>query len=210
MDVRRPRRLSFYRRLSPALQREYDRSDGIRTMPLVPSPDLGAAANRVVAEVGSGAPRRLRPAVQALVERICETFPRSKSRASALPAPKVKVLRRRPRTVRAEFHGLYTRFEDRTSEIRVWMFTAAHEQVVKPRTFLRTLLHEVCHHLDMTVLGLPNSIHTPGFHARESSLLRALERSGAIVPGGRRGGAAGAAARRRKPSQPTGVQLELF
>jgi hypothetical protein len=65
------------------------------------------------------------------------------------------------------------------------MFTAAQRQIVKPRTFLRTLLHEVCHHVDMTWLDLPSSLHTLGFHARESSLVRALERSGASIPGGK-------------------------
>src|SRR4029077_16067149 len=106
-------------------------------------------------------------------------------------------------------------FEDGRSEIKVWMFTAAHGQVVKPRTFLRTLLHEVCHHLDMTLLDLPSSMHTMGFHARESSLVRALEQSGARIPGGRakrkppaRGRSSPGTAKRASPPKP--VQLELF
>jgi hypothetical protein len=46
--------------------------------------------------------------------------------------------------------------------------------VVRFRTFLRTLLHEVMHHLDVTLLGLEDSFHTPGFFRRESSLVRQL------------------------------------
>jgi len=46
--------------------------------------------------------------------------------------------------------------------------------VVKFRTFLRTLLHELGHHLDYEMLGLPDSFHTEGFYKRESSLLRQL------------------------------------
>lgn len=40
------------------------------------------------------------------------------------------------------------------------------------RTFLRTLLHEVCHHLDFALLGLAETFHTEGFFRRESSLVR--------------------------------------
>jgi hypothetical protein len=79
---------------------------------------------------------------------------------------------------------------------------------VKPRTFLRTLLHEVCHHVDMTLLDLPHSLHTLGFHARESSLLRALERSGATIPGGR---PAAPPELPRRPEPPRMArQLDLF
>ena len=42
------------------------------------------------------------------------------------------------------------------------------------RTFLRTLLHELCHHLDYTYLHLRDSLHTQGFYQRESSLFAAL------------------------------------
>jgi len=99
------------------------------------------------------------------------------------------------------------------------MFTAAQKHVVKPRTFLRTLLHEVCHHVDMVFLDLPSSLHTLGFHARESSLVRALERSGATIPGGKgpraRAQAPKPAKKAAKPpkpakARPAPVQLELF
>ena len=56
----------------------------------------------------------------------------------------------------------------------VWMLTARRGQVVAFRTFLRTLVHELCHHLDFTTLGLAESLHTPGFFRRESSLYDAL------------------------------------
>jgi hypothetical protein len=54
------------------------------------------------------------------------------------------------------------------------MKTAAHARVVRFRAFLRTLLHEVVHHLDVTLLGLDDSFHTEGFFRRESSLVRQL------------------------------------
>jgi len=65
----------------------------------------------------------------------------------------------------------------------VWMRTARKEQVVKFRTFLRTLLHEVCHHLDYTYLRLPDSFHTQGFFQRESSLFYQLVPRETAAPG---------------------------
>jgi hypothetical protein len=56
----------------------------------------------------------------------------------------------------------------------VWMRTAAFGRVVAFRTFLRTLIHELCHHLDFTYLELPHSFHTEGFFKRESSLVHQL------------------------------------
>jgi hypothetical protein len=50
------------------------------------------------------------------------------------------------------------------------MLTAKRGQVVAFKTFLRTLLHEICHHLDYAYLKLDDSFHTDGFYKRESSL----------------------------------------
>ena len=54
------------------------------------------------------------------------------------------------------------------------MRTAKQKRVVAFRTFLRTLLHEVGHHIDYTLLRLPDSYHTEGFYKRESSLFYQL------------------------------------
>ncbi|HSD10220.1 MAG TPA: hypothetical protein VLF14_04500 [Candidatus Binatia bacterium] len=210
MTGARPRQLSFYRRLSAAQKREYDRSDARSTLPLAPAPALAEATAEVVAAIASESPAKVCRAAQRLVDEICARLS-ARSARRIPPPPRVKVLRLRPRLANSEFHGLYTRSDSGESEIKVWMFTAAHGHVVKARTFLRTLLHEVCHHVDMTLLDLPHSLHTLGFHARESSLLRSLERSGADIPGRR--------AMRREPPEavrgapvkpPRAVQLELF
>ncbi len=186
-DSRSPRRrLGFYRRLSAEQKREYDRSDARASLPLRPSPDLGRIADEVVGALASRSPAAARRASQRLVDGICDDLAAQSRGRRLAPSPRVKVLKTRPRFARSEFHGLYTRFESGESEIKVWMFTAALGQVVKPRTFLRTLLHEVCHHVDMTWLDLPHSLHTLGFHARESSLLRTIERAGARLLGAAR------------------------
>jgi hypothetical protein len=54
------------------------------------------------------------------------------------------------------------------------MRTAKKKRVVAFKTFLRTLLHELGHHLDFTLLELPESYHTEGFFKRESSLFHQL------------------------------------
>jgi hypothetical protein len=207
VNPERPRRLSFYRRLTPEQKREYDRSDARRALPLAPAQALGVAANEVVGALEDGALAWVRRAAQRLVDGVCASL-NARSRRAPAAVPRVRVLRTRPRRGQSEFHGLYTRFENGECEIRVWMLTAANGHVVKPRTFLRTLLHEVCHHVDMTLLDLPHSLHTLGFHARESSLLRALERSGATIPGGRQA----ALPEPKRTTEPRRVarQLELF
>jgi hypothetical protein len=54
------------------------------------------------------------------------------------------------------------------------MRTVHYKRVVAFRTFVRTLLHEVGHHLDYTYLKLEDSFHTEGFFKRESSLFYQL------------------------------------
>ena len=82
----------------------------------------------------------------------------------------------RPSAGWGELHGLYTAEERRTPVIRVWMRTARQGRVVAFRTFLRTLLHEVVHHLDYHHLKLGDSLHTEGFFRRESSLFHQIVR----------------------------------
>ena len=70
--------------------------------------------------------------------------------------------------------------------------------MVAPRTYLRTLLHEVCHHLDYALLGLPDSLHTEGFYQRESSLFHQI--GGAELTPPARGGRGSARINRPAPA----------
>lgn len=91
-----------------------------------------------------------------------------------VPSVQLRVLARRPADATAELHGLYMREEGQQPIIRVWMRTAAHERPVAFRTFLRVMMHELCHHLDYDKFALQDSMHTHGFFRRESSLVRQL------------------------------------
>ena len=114
-----------------------------------------------------------------------------------MPALRVRVQERRPSWQTGELHGLYEADASGRYKVSLWMRTARRVQIVKFKTFLRTYLHELCHHLDYQRFRLEDSFHTQGFYRRESSLLRQLypEESGS---GSERAGRAGRL--RRPPS----------
>jgi hypothetical protein len=85
---------------------------------------------------------------------------------------RLELLEIRPSNPRMELHGLYYPTEGRRiPKIQLWMRTAKRHQLIAFKTFLRTLIHEFCHHLDYDCLGLKDSFHTQGFYKRESSLV---------------------------------------
>jgi hypothetical protein len=54
--------------------------------------------------------------------------------------------------------------------IRVWMRTAIRKEITSFGTFLSTLCHEFCHHLDFQRFGFRDSWHTRGFYERTAAL----------------------------------------
>jgi len=99
-------------------------------------------------------------------------------RLLAVRAVRIEVRSVRPRNSRAELHGLfYPRGAARPSSeplIVLWMRTAQRHEVVKPKTFIRTLMHELGHYFDYAHLRLDDSYHSGGFFKRESFLVRIL------------------------------------
>ena len=92
-----------------------------------------------------------------------------------MPPIRIRVLAQRPADDYGELHGLYEPEDARTpARISVWMRTARKRQVVAFKSFLRTVCHEVCHHLDYELFALEETFHTDGFYKRESSLANAL------------------------------------
>ncbi len=162
----RPRRFGYYRRLSARNRAIYRQSDAITRLDLS---DPEAAKPWAVA-IDQALAQDDRRAVQ----RACGRLSRQLCADLEVPAVPVRVLARRPADAEGELHGLYVRHEDGRAYIRVWMRTAAHERVVAFRTFLRTLVHEFCHHFDYERLELNDSYHTQGFFQRESSVVRQL------------------------------------
>jgi hypothetical protein len=157
---------AYYDRLSRRDRAIYDRSDRVVRLDV----PLAEALRPLVGLLRVALEGDRRPEVQAIASRLCLGV----TRALGVEDVEVVVLAVRPSLREAELHGLYTRDGTRLPRIRVWMRTVHYKRVVAFRTFLRTLLHEVCHHLDYTHLKLEDSFHTEGFFKRESSLFYQL------------------------------------
>src|SRR5918912_1433718 len=95
-------------------------------------------------------------------------------KSDAITEVRVQVLAARPHARWGELHGLYTVTRGQRPTIQLWMRTAKQKRVVAFRTYLRTLLHEVGHHVDYALLRLADSFHPEGFYKRESSLFYQL------------------------------------
>jgi len=156
----------YYDRLSARQKAIYRESDRVADLRVPDAPALWSEVARLGAALGEDSRAKVAAAAQALSRALLEQL--------RVPPLTIKVLAVRPSRSWGELHGLYTSGEDRPAEIRLWMRTARHRRVVAFRTFLRTLLHEICHHLDYQALRLGDSYHTEGFFRRESSLFRQL------------------------------------
>jgi hypothetical protein len=159
-------RFPYYERLSPRDQSTYRASDRVLTVSL-PVPALLHPLVGGLKDALAGEDRRL---VETAASYLC----RGLTEMLELAPVAVQVLAIRPISSTGELHGLYTRDPGRPPRLQVWMRTARHRRVVAFRTFLRTLLHEVGHHLDYEYLKLEDSFHTEGFFRRESSLFHQL------------------------------------
>ena len=167
----------YYQRLSARNQRIYRESDGIVQV-VLPRADL---LFPFVALLREALAQDLRRDVEAAAGRLVLGM----TEMLEVPPVQVQVLAVRPSLRYGELHGLYTNDPPRPPHIQVWMRTARHRRVVAFRTFLRTLLHEVGHHLDYTHLKLADSFHTEGFFKRESSLFYQLVPKPAVRPSGK-------------------------
>ena len=169
-------RFAYYDKLPADSKRTYRKSDAIERVEI---PDVATLVPLAAAiEPALAAARR------AEVERACQALSSAITQRLQAPPVVVRVLERRPSNDWGELHGLYEPDEvtKGTARISLWMRTAAKEQVVRYRTFLRTLVHELCHHLDYEHFGLAETFHTQGFYTRESALVRELLGEKALKP----------------------------
>lgn len=157
----------WWKQLPAEQRREYERSEAMGSIDLAPQPAFARLVRSLITSLEEDDQRETQRAAFSLSRRICH--------ALSTRAPMVAVEGVRPPDGEGELHGLYQPSSGpEPDHITVWMRTAQREAVVAPRTFLRTLLHEVGHHLDMRSLGFPHSFHTKGFYRRESALYRAV------------------------------------
>ncbi len=157
---------AYYARLTRAQQAVYRKSDALTEIRLPQPATLHPLIAALEAALRGEAREDVQRSSQALIGALCD--------AMALPPARVEVLAARPHARWGELHGLYTSERGRPPKIQLWMRTAKQRRVVAFRTYLRTLLHEVGHHVDYAGLRLADSFHTQGFYKRESSLFAQL------------------------------------
>jgi hypothetical protein len=147
-----------------AWREEFRKSDLLTSLP-VPSDDrLVEPAKSIALALTEGATASLLSA--------CATFLSVAADFYGVPGPGIRVLAARPLRVReggwaSELFGDYS---PQTLLIRVWMRTAVRKRVTSFGTFLSTLCHEFCHHLDYHQFKFKDSWHTRGFYERTAAL----------------------------------------
>jgi len=148
----------------PTLRTEFIDSDKLCEIEIPPDDRLRATASALDLAMKSGK--------SAAVREVCVEFLRVASEFYGVSQPQVRVLAARP--VRVYEGGvaseLFGDYDLRKKEIRVWMRTAVRKRVTSVGTFLSTLCHEFCHHLDVQRLGFGDTPHTRGFYARTAVL----------------------------------------
>ena len=161
------RLFAYYNRLTARQQVIYRESDAIESV-VIPDPaPLRPIVEEITAALRAEDRAKAQSASQALLDAL--------TTALGVPGVRVSVLAKRPELRDGELHGLYEpAAHGEPVRIKVWMRTVHRKRVVAFRTFLRTLLHELCHHLDYERYKLHDSFHTEGFYKRESSLLKQL------------------------------------
>lgn len=161
---------AYYNRLTRAQQRIYRLSDEISSIEMLAITTLGPLVEKMARVLQDEDRRKTEAACQEIVSALADSL--------KIYPVRVEVMAMRPSRSWGELHGLYTpKHAGRHARITVWMRTAKRRQVVAFRTFLRTLIHEFCHHLDYEFLALPESFHTNGFYRRESSLVHQMMRN---------------------------------
>jgi len=157
---------AYYQRLSPRDRAVYRKSDSVTSLTLPSAGELHALVEELRRTLATEDRREVEAAASSLALGL--------ARQLELSPVRVEVLAVRPSADWGELHGLYTREAGRAPRVQLWMRTAHHKRLVAFRSFLRTLLHELGHHVDYELLALADSFHTEGFFRRESSLFRQL------------------------------------
>lgn len=161
---------AYYHRLSTAQKRVYRKSDAVAVIRLPQPTPLKPLVMRLS--------RALQAENKSLTQCISQELADGITTRLHVPAVRIELLAVRPTDDWGELHGLYTPSSTRKhAVIQLWMRTAHYKRVVAFKSFLRTLLHELCHHIDYELLDLADSLHTEGFYKRTASLFHQIVES---------------------------------
>jgi hypothetical protein len=156
----------YYDNLSAAKKRIYRKSDAIESIPVKSPGGIHPVTVKLKKSLEDNRRRDVAKHASEICRLVCEGLD--------IEVLIVRIRSRRPSRSDEELQGLYERSEGETSVLTVWMRTAAKGQVVAFKSFIRTILHELCHHIDYTYYDLDDSLHTEGFFKREASLYKQI------------------------------------
>jgi len=138
-------------------------SDRIRTLDLPQDADLLATSRFIESAMRDGNGVDVRGASAQFLTAVSEFY--------GVPACGIRVLAARPLHIRENWTSeLFGDYDPEAKLIRVWMRTAVRKKITSFGTFLSTLCHEFCHHLDFQKFGFADSWHTRGFYERAAAL----------------------------------------
>jgi hypothetical protein len=157
---------AYYDDLSAADKRIYRKSDAIERIPLKDPERIHPVAIQLRKSLADNKRSDVAKHSSEICRRVCEDL--------GVETLTVKISSKRPSSSTKELYGLYEWTEGEAPVLTIWMKTAVKRQVVAFKTFIRTVLHELCHHLDYTYFDLEDSFHTEGFFKRESSLYKQI------------------------------------
>lgn len=141
----------------------FTESDRITTLDLPQDKSVVMIAKSIESAMKSGAGTD--------VLRACTEFLHAASNFYKVPDCGIRVLAARPLRVRENWATeLFGDYSPETMLIRLWMRTAVRKEITSFGTFLSTLCHEFCHHLDLQRFGFVDSWHTRGFYERAAAL----------------------------------------
>lgn len=138
-------------------------SDRLNALPLPLDDRLVVIARRIEAAMHDGHMHEIGAASEDFLNTASDFF--QVNRCS------IRVLAARPLRVREySTTELFGDYHPDTVLIRVWARTAIRKDVTSFGTFLSTLCHEFCHHLDFQRFRFRDSWHTRGFYERTAAL----------------------------------------
>jgi hypothetical protein len=149
---------------SKALLTKFVESDRLANLELPADDRLRVLAQGIESLIEGG--------TRVAVQDACAEFMSVAADFYSVSKPTVRALAARPIRVReggwaSELFGDYS---PDTAGIRIWTRTAVLKKATSPGTFLSTLCHEFCHHLDCQRFGFRQSPHTRGFYERTAVL----------------------------------------
>ena len=142
---------------------EFLKSDLLTSLPVPADDRLLVRANAMASA--------LKQENMGVVLAACTDFVRIAAEFYGVASPGIRVLAARPLRVREGWSSeLFGDYAPETGQIRVWMRTAVRKQVTSLGTFLSTVCHEFCHHLDYHRFKFSDSWHTRGFYGRTAAI----------------------------------------